>query len=224
MTDVVALVPMRHHSERVPGKNFRQLGDRPLFAHIIDTLLTCSGLDEIVIDTDSPEIRQLASRRYGSAVILLPRPDHLSDGTTSMNDVLLHDVGEIAAEIYLQTHSTNPFLRRETIEHAIDMFVDESRHDALFGVTRVQTRLYRADGEPINHDPEALIRTQDLEPIFEENSCLYLFRGETLTTKGKRTGSNPMMLEIPREEAWDIDEEIDFLVAECLWKASRTQT
>lgn len=220
---IVALVPMRHVSERVPGKNYRQLGDRPLFAHIVDTLLGCDSIDQVVIDTDSDKIWHLAEERYGDQVRVLERPEHLRSGETSMNDVLLHDVAEVPADLYVQTHSTNPLLRTDTVERALAAHREAPDHDALFSVTRLQTRLYDASGRPLNHDPTVLLRTQDLPPVYEENSNLYIFARRTLQATGSRLGTNPLMFEIPADEAWDIDEELDFRVAEFLWSVRREQ-
>jgi len=73
-------------------------------------------------------------------------------------------------------------------------------------------------GRAVNHNPAVLLRTQDLPPIFEENSCIYLFTCETLVQKRNRLGDRPMLFEIDRAEAWDIDEEIDFTIADLLLK------
>ena len=73
-----------------------------------------------------------------------------------------------------------------------------------------------ADGRPVNHKWGELLRTQDLKPIYEENSNLYIFRAETLERLNNRIGEQPLMFEIAREEAWDIDEELDFKIAEFL--------
>jgi len=214
---IVAIVPMRHESERVRGKNYRRLGDRPLFHHIISTLMTCPRIAETVIDTDSPVIRDDVMREF-PAIKVLDRPMELRDGMVPMNDVLLHDVGRIQADFYLQTHSTNPLLRTESVTAAIDRFLAaQPEADSLFSVTRLQTRLWTSDGEPLNHDPHVLMRTQDLPPVYEENSCLYLFSRDSLERHGNRIGDRPLMYELPREEAWDIDEEIDFAVAEALY-------
>lgn len=216
---IAALVPMRHSSERVPGKNYRPLGGRPLFHHIVETLRSCPEIDEIVIDTDSELIMADAATSF-PGVLVLERPEHLRAGTVPMNDVLLHDIGRVDADLYLQTHSTNPLLRSATVSAAIVRFLDEHpRYDSLFSVTRLQTRLWTDAGAPLNHDPAVLLRTQDLDPIFEENSCIYLFSGEELAERGTRIGARPLLYEIPRDEAWDIDEEIDFEVVSALYEA-----
>ena len=90
------------------------------------------------------------------------------------------------------------------------------RLETLFGVTRLQTRLWDQLGRAINHNPDILLRTQDLPPVYEENSCLYLFTRETLLARRNRLGERPRMVEIEAAEAWDIDEEIDFTVAEIM--------
>jgi len=215
---IVALVPMRHHSERVPGKNYRPFAGKPLFHHIISTLQSVPELDAIMVDTDSPVIMEGLAGTFPD-VHVHERPEYLRAGLIPMNDILIHDAGVIESEYYLQTHSTNPLLRPETISSAIkSFFEDYPRHDSLFGVTRLQTRLYDKDGQPLNHDPDILLRTQDLPPIFEENSCIYLFSRQTLLDRKNRLGEHPLMYEIPPEEALDIDEELDFLLAEMIYR------
>lgn len=213
---MVALVPMRHHSVRVPGKNYRDLMGKPLYAFILEKLLSIPEIFEIVVDTDSPVI-SAGLREHFPSVRIIDRPEHLRGDKIPMNEVLLHDVSVVPARYYLQTHSTNPLLRSETIRGAIKMFQDNyPENDSLFGVTRYQTRLWDAEGAPVNHDPKVLLRTQDLPPLFEENSCIYIFERETFREKKNRLGVSPKMFEIDPYEALDIDNEIDFTIVECL--------
>lgn len=213
---IVALVPMRHHSERVPGKNYRLFAGRPLYRHIVSNLLICPLIAEVVIDTDSEIIMEDASKEF-PRVRLIQRPEYLRAGTVPMNDVLLYDVSKVEADYYLQTHSTNPLLRTETISKSIRFFLENaSMHDSLFSVTKIQVRLWDSIARPINHNPTILLRTQDLPPVFEENSNLYIFTRSTLETRQNRIGERPLMFEIDRVEAWDIDVELDFTIAEFL--------
>lgn len=215
---IVAIVPMRHHSERVPAKNYRPLGGRPLYHHIVQTLAACPRVAETVIDTDSEQIRTDVEQTF-PMVRVVDRPPNLRGDMVSMNDVLLNDVRRIDADYYLQTHSTNPFLRTESITRAIDEFLaSRALHDSLFSVTRLQARLWRSDATPINHDPGQLIRTQDLAPVLLENSCLYLFSRDSLERHGSRIGDRPLLFELPGDEAWDIDDETDFRIAEALFQ------
>ena len=157
MAKIAAIVPMRHSSERVPGKNYRDFAGVPLYHRIVNSLLGCSLIAEVVIDTDSPTIWEDATK-YFPQVKLLERPEHLREGSTPMNDVLLNTVNQIEADYYLQTHSTNPVLKAETINNA------------------VQAEMHN------------------------------------------RIGKRPLMFEIDRLEAVDIDEELDFRMAEFLYQ------
>ncbi len=213
---LVALVPMRHHSERVPGKNYRRLAGRPLYSHILGTLHSCPGLDRIAVDTDSPVIREGITKEFPE-VLVLERPEHLRAGQIAMNEVILHDVEQLEASFYLQTHSTNPLLRPETISHAISRFFEAYPvNDSLFSVTRLQQRLWDGHSRAVNHDPAVLLRTHDLPPLFAENSCLYIFERESFLRRRNRIGEKPLMFEVEPLEAWDIDEEHDFAIAESL--------
>jgi len=215
---LAALVPMRHHSQRVPGKNYRLLAGKPLFQHIIETLLAVPEIETVIADTDSEPVLD-GVRRLFPTVKLIQRPAHLCPDDVPMNDILLHDTAQVKADFYLQTHSTNPLLKAETISRGIQTFFAKyPKHDSLFSVTRLQTRLYFQDGQAINHDPAVLLQTQNLPPVYEENSCLYLFTRENLARKHHRIGDTPLMFEIDKAEAWDIDEELDFEITDFLMK------
>lgn len=214
---ITAIVPMRHHSERVPGKNYRPFHGQPLYRHVVQALLACPLLHEVVIDTDSDVILDDAATVFPD-VRLQRRPAHLRDGAVPMNDVLLHTTRHLDAHLFLQTHSTNPLLRPETVTEAIERFCAQApAYDSLFSVTRLQTRLWDGLARAINHNPNILLRTQDLPPVYEENSCLYLFDKATLAQRRNRIGARPLLFEMDPTEAQDIDVELDFQIAEFLY-------
>lgn len=215
---IVALVPMRHHSQRVPGKNYRPLAGKPLFHHIIETLLAVPEISQIVVDTDSEQVMDGLRKNFPSVQIIV-RPESLRADDVPMNEILIHDTGQFEADFYLQTHSTNPLLKSETISKAIQLLITNyPSRDSLFSVTRLQTRLYDKAGNAINHNPKELIQTQDLPPVYEENSCVYIFKRENLIAKRHRISDKPLLFEIPADEAWDIDEELDFAICDFLLK------
>ncbi|HXF86590.1 MAG TPA: acylneuraminate cytidylyltransferase family protein [Anaerolineales bacterium] len=216
MPTIIALVPMRHHSQRVPGKNYRNLAGKPLYQHIIETLLSVPEIHQIVVDTDSEPVMSGLRKNFPQVQIIV-RPEHLRADDLPMNEILLYDTQQYPADFYLQTHSTNPLLKAATISRAIHSLLSHyPNYDSLFSVTRLQTRLYFQDGRAINHNPHELIQTQDLPPVYEENSCIYLFTRENLVRKRHRIGDKPLMFEIDPQEAWDIDEELDFAIADFL--------
>ena len=214
-TRIVALVPMRADSKRVPNKNIRHFDGKPLYWYILYTLLACPLIEEIFVNTNSPVLMDEIPRSF-DRVRIIPRPEHLCGDKVPMNDILLYDVDYVQADWYLQTHATNPLLRTETVTEAIRTMLESPGHDSLFSVTPLYSRFWDNGCRAINHDPAVLLRTQDLEPLYEENSNLYIFRRETLKGRGTRIGERPLMFPIPRYEAWDIDEEPDFVVGEFL--------
>ena len=187
-TQVTALVPMKGHSERVPNKNMRDFGGHPLYHAIMAALDKSKYVGKILINTDSEVIAEDAVKNW-SKVRINWRPEELRGDFVSMNDVINYDVdNEPGCEVFLQTHSTNPLLQAETIDAAIEHYfkVVEEGFDSVFGVTKFQSRFYWADGSAINHNPAELIRTQDLPPIFEENSNLYIFSRSSFKAAGNK--------------------------------------
>ena len=216
--EIVAFVPMRHNSVRVQGKNYRMLAGKPLYHYIMEALLAVPEITQVVVDTDSPVVIEGLEKDFPQVKALL-RPEALRADDVPMNEILIYDTSQVKADFYLQTHSTNPLLKSETISKGIRDFLAKAYlYDSMFSVTRVQKRFWDELARPINHNGSILLRTQDLPPIFEENSCMYLFTREILMKKRHRIGDRPMLFEIPAIEAQDIDDETEFNITEMLMK------
>ena len=215
---VKALLFMKAYSERVPGKNMRSLCGRPLFHWILDALNESGVINEIIINTDSEEIAE-NSQKYFDVTIHM-RPDYLLDiQSDEPNQIMDYDLRHTVGEYFIQSHSTNPLLKPQTIKEAVYVFFEKfAQHDSLFSVTPLKTRLYNDDYNALNHDPKDLVKTQNLPYIYEENSCIYIFSRNSFTENSNRIGIKPYLFPIDRHEAVDIDEEFDFLLAETLMK------
>jgi len=218
MIKLIALLPMKGTSERVPNKNMKLFDGAPLYHAIMRSLLNSKYIEKVVINTDSDIIAQDAKKTFGSKVHIIDRPELIQGGDVSMNLIIDYDLQHLDGEHFLQTHSTNPLLRSETIDRAIEAYFKKlDKYDSLFGVTKVQTRFYDKDANPINHNPQELLRTQDLEPLYEENSNFYIFSKDSFKKAGKkRIGLKPQIFEVNKLEAVDIDEPEDFILAELL--------
>jgi CMP-N-acetylneuraminic acid synthetase len=214
---ITALLPMKGHSERVPNKNMRLFAGNPLYHCIARVLEDSPLISSIVINTDSPVIAKDAEKHF-SKVRIVNRPENLQGDMVPMNDIIGYDISVCEEEHFVQTHSTNPLLKRETLEKGIASYFDKlTTYDSVFSVTKLQTRLYWESGEPVNHNPRELLRTQDLPSLFEENSNFFIFSRSSFQAAGqKRIGVNPFMLPMDKLEALDIDEEEDFVLAETL--------
>lgn len=206
---------MKVHSERVPNKNFRLIAGKPLYVWILENLFKLNFLEKIIINTDA-NFELFDQFKNNKKLILRSRLEHLRGDHVSMNLIIEDDLKHFQADDYLMTHTTNPNLSPKTLNKAYSLFKerDKNRFDTLFSVTRFQGRFYREDYSAVNHDPSELIRTQDLPPLFLENSCLYMFSREDFFKHNARIGSKPIMFETPQLESIDIDTESDWLIAE----------
>ena len=215
----VALLPMKARSQRVKGKNFRPLHGKPLFRWILDTLLAIEDVDLVVINTDARSILAENGLTDSDRVMIRDRKPEICGDTVSMNLILADDIAAVPADTYLMTHTTNPLLTPGTVTDALAAYrqaVASGAGDSLFTVNRIQTRFYRGDASPVNHDPANLIQTQDLEPWFEENSNLYIFSGDSFAQTEARIGAKPVLFEMDKVEAADIDTEADWAVTAAL--------
>ena len=216
---IVALLPMKANSDRVKGKNFRDFNGKPLFRWILETLLAVPEIDEVVINTDARAILADNGLVDGPRVRIRERRPEICGDFVSMNLVLADDVANVPADIYLMTHTTNPLLSLPSVRGTLAMFersLADGSADSVFTVNQFQTRFYRADASAINHDPDNLIRTQDLEPWFEENSNLYAFTAQSFASTKARIGRKPKMYVMGRTESVDIDDAESWQMAEAM--------
>ncbi len=218
-TKVVALLPMKGNSERIPNKNLKIFSGKPLYHHILTELLQSKFIDEVIINTDSAKIAENVNCHFSNQNIrIVKRLPSICGDYVSMNKIIEQDINNSDGDIYIQTHSTNPNLRQETIDEALDFFMGCSKYDSVFSVNRLQSRFYNSDGKAMNHNPSNLLRTQDLDPIFEENSNFYVFTRESFHNAGnRRIGLNPYLFEIGKLESMDIDNLENFIIAEAVF-------
>lgn len=215
---ITALLPMKANSVRVKGKNFRNFRHKPLFRWILDTLLSVDIIDQIVINTDAREILARNDLNHSDRIIIRDRKSEIRGDHVSMNLVLEDDVLNVPSDFYFMTHTTNPLLSHNSICDAIFTFLDAQKRgfDSLFSVDKVQTRFYKEDCSPVNHDPQNLIPTQELEPWYEENSNFYIFSKDSFISTGARIGKKPKIYVTPKLESVDIDNPDDWDFAEAV--------
>ncbi|MCQ0113116.1 cytidylyltransferase domain-containing protein [Zhouia amylolytica] len=222
---VTALLPMKGNSERVPNKNLKDFYGKPLYHRVLSTLLDSKYITEIIINTDSMLLKEDILKHFPKKVKIHDRPESIQGDMVSMNKIIEFDLNNSDGDIFLQTHSTNPLLKVQSLNDAIERMLNKGgdMFDSIFSVTKLQTRLYDEKGKPFNHNPEELLRTQDLPPLYEENSNFYIFSKDSFfENEKKRIGKNPLMFQIDKIEAIDIDEPQDFIIAESLFKILRS--
>ena len=206
----IALIPIKFNNRRLPGKNIKPLGGRPLMQYIQETLLQVKGIDEIYVYCSDEGVKEYLL----PGVCYLQRPQSLDQDSTKINEVLASFAQAKKADLYLLTHATAPFIKAESIQKGIDA-VKSGNYDSAFAVIRQQDFLWQ-NGKPLNYDLSAIPRTQDLEPIYRETCGFYLYTYRQIMGQNRRIGDKPYFVEVSEIEAVDIDEQEDFDLAEAI--------
>ncbi len=217
----ISIVPIKYISTRVPGKNYRIMNGKPLYWWVLNTLSKLKNINQIIVNTDSKIIENYIKNDFPQITIYF-RPKHLEGGHISTNLLLLDTIQSLKLtnpnNVFIQTHITNPLLSVDTINKCIIKYIENVKNDSLFTVKQLQTRLYNKKWKAINHNIRELIPTQNLDPIYEENSCLYLFNYKIINKYKHRIGKNPYLYVMDDIESSDIDYESDFILTEQLIK------
>ena len=210
----VAFVPIRLNSQRVEGKNLRELGGRPLMTYLLKTLTQVENIDEVYLYCSNPDVQQYLPE----GVKFLQRDERLDSNTTLGEEIYDAFTSEVDADIYILAHATSPFIRTATIADAVAR-VESGEYDSAFSAERVQTFAWW-DGKPLNYSLDRVPRTQDLEPVYVETSAFFVFEREVWQGKRRRIGERPYMAVTDRIESMDIDNPDDFLLAEAIVAAN----
>jgi CMP-N-acetylneuraminic acid synthetase len=214
---ITALLPMKANSERVPNKNFRLIGGKPLYYWMLESLFAIEVIDRVIINTDANQ--ELFSNFIDNNKLMIrKRKPSLCGDLVSMNKIIEDDILSDSNETFLMTHTTNPLISAKTVNNAINIFMnrDKNKYDSLYSATKFQGRFYYEESIAINHNPNELLRTQDLPSVYLENSCLYLFEKSIFLDTKTRIGKKPILFETPQLESVDIDTEDDWYLANLL--------
>lgn len=209
---IVAIVPMKLNNRRLPQKNTKRFTNgKPLCSYILSTLLEIDKIDEVYVYCSNPEIKEFIPNK----VKFLQRSESLDKDTTSMTEVLTCFTKEVPADIYVMTHTTAPFISKESIQKGLESVVS-GKCDSSFAAKKLQDFLWM-EGKPFNYTLDNIPRTQDLQPIYEETSGFYIYTHDVMTELHRRIGENPFIVEIGEIESIDIDEAEDFIIADAVY-------
>ena len=207
---ITAIMPIKLKNERCPGKNTRILGDKPLLQHELDSLKATMMCDSINVYCSSEEVVPYLPE----GVNFIKRPEYLDLPTSNFTQIFDSFIATKDSEIYVYAHATAPFITVETMKQCIEA-VKSGEYDSAFCAVKLQDYLWQ-DGEPLNFDASNLPRTQDLKPIYQETSGVYVFTKEVYEKYRRRLGKRPFIKEVSFKESVDIDNPEDFDLAEAL--------
>lgn len=213
---IVAIVPMKLNSQRLPNKNIRCFTNgKPLCYYILSTLLSIDEISEVYVYCSNPVIKEYIPQ----GVQYVKRSNFLDSDTTKMNEVLACFAKDIPADIYVMTHTTAPFITSESIRDGINAVLS-GEYDSAFAVKKLQDFLWKA-GRPFNYKLDQIPRTQDIEPLYQETSGFYIYTPYVINQLKRRIGEKPHMVEVGEIESIDIDEFEDFEIADAIYNFKR---
>jgi len=209
----VALIPIKLGSKRVPEKNIKPFFDgTPLMHFIQKTCLKAKTIDEVYVYCSDDEVQEYIL----SGVKFLKRPEYLNGDNINANDIIREFMKIVDADIYVNTHTTSPFARPETIDDCV-IHVANGEYDSAFCAEVLRTFMWE-NGKPINFEPDHFPRTQDLPLIYGETSIAYVFTKDSFNKHNRRLGSRPYIKEVDKIEAMDIDYPEDFEICNAIYK------
>lgn len=209
---IVAVVPMKLNNRRLPQKNTKEFTNgKPLCYYILNTLLSVDEIDDVYVYCSNPIIQNYIPQ----GVKYIQRSDLLDQDSTKINEVLHCFAHDVFADIYVMTHTTAPFISKESISKGIAAVVSQ-KYDSSFAAKKLQDFLWK-DGLPFNYKLDNIPRTQDLPVLYQETSGFYIYKNEVITKYNRRIGENPYIVEVGEIESVDIDEEEDFIIADALF-------
>lgn len=215
MGKVIAFVHAKGTSERVPSKNLKHLGDKPLFYYAIQNALNANEVDEVVIDSDSDEILELGES-FGA--VKLKRPDELATNLATGDDLAYWQASNRPdSEIVLQVIPTAPFLKPESIDSAIKL-LRENNVDSVAGVAKESFYLWE-NGKPAYYRNGKIPNSKDLPPLIYETTGLYINKTDAVLKNHKRLNPESCLpFFLSKIEAVDINTPEDFDFANLLMK------
>jgi len=213
--NIVAFVPIKLNNERLVNKNILPLGGKPLCCHLLDTLCKIPLLDEIYVFCSQPQILEYLP----NGVKFLKREPELDAFSAHHYDIVRSFVSKIEADIYVNAHVTNPFIKPETIVDGVESVLYRE-HDSVCAVTEIREHMWR-EGKPFNfafNDPP---RTQDLTPFYAEVG-LFMYKKEVFLNTETRYGKNPYLMILDRIESFDINYQDDYELAQAIYSVRKT--
>lgn len=220
----VALIPARAGSKRLPGKNTKILAGKPLIGWTIEAAKKSENIDIIVVSSDDDDVLSIA-RGYGC--VALERPGFLATDTATTVEVVEHALAELKAQSVdvgrlALLQPTSPLRAPEDIDKAISL-MDEKKASSIISVCETEHSPLWCNKLPSNGSMDDFIsddlkttRSQDLPRYYRINGAIYLADTSEFSCEKGFYMANSYAFVMPKERSIDIDEALDFALAECI--------
>ena len=208
-------IPIKSYSARVSKKNTKPLNNIPLFHYALNTVLSAGVFSDVYVDTDSDLVKDYIKDK---SVKLIERDPSLAEDNANGNDLLNYWSESFPNyNFYFQIFVTSPFLKEDTVKQCLSILTENNDYDSIFTAYKEHTWFWY-NNKPTNYNPKILPRSQDATPMIKETTSLYGITKNALTKHGARIGENPCMYFVDQIESIDIDNDLDFFIAEQIFK------
>ncbi|HYN44747.1 MAG TPA: acylneuraminate cytidylyltransferase family protein [Candidatus Limnocylindrales bacterium] len=220
---ILVIIPARGGSKGLPRKNIRQLNGKPLICYAIDGAMKSKFIDRIIVTTDDSEIAEI-SKKAGAEVIM--RPPSLAQDESPVIDAIFHvldNINEVKPDFIVLLQPTSPLREASDIDSAIQLFLD-GRYDSLISVCPAEHSPYWYFNikndllVPLFDERFLELRRQELPPAYRPNGAIYIITPEILKKYKSFYCNKTLAFVMTVRSSIDIDEEIDFQIAEQLMK------
>lgn len=204
---IIAIIPIKSNSKRVPKKNFKMINGKPLYRYLLDNLSKCN-FDEIYVDSNSKQIEKYCLKKNYSFIKRLPK---LAKDNANGNHLLNYHAKLINADYYFQLFVTAPLLKIKSINKCIKILKTNKNIDSILTVKKINSWFWFKK-KPINYKPQKLPRSQDALPVIQETTGLYGIKRNALIKNKCRIGKKPYFFEVSNSESLDLDNNEDFKI------------
>ena len=211
---VIAMVPVRSGSTRVPNKNTRPFGDTSLLQLKLSLLKKLDGITDIIVSTDC-EISADIARKHD---VKVQWRNKYYAGSKVTNDQHWHHIAQTTpGDIVFFAQVCNPLLRVSSMQNALNSFLSSDAHDSVNSVSSEKKFLWQ-NGKPMNYDVSVTPKSQDLPDIVSLNFGITIIKKQIMMERKNVVGYKPTFFELDKIESLDIDELIDFKIAEVMYR------
>ena len=211
---IIAMVPVRAGSTRVPNKNIRPFGDTNLLELKLKLLKKINEIFSIVVSTDCKHSADIA---WKQGVEVHWRNKYYAGSKITNDKHWEHIAQSTPGKIVFLAQVTSPLLRIRTMQGALKKFLASNEHDSINSVTPEKKFLWE-NGKPMNYDINLTPKSQDLPNVVSLNFAITVIKKEVMIKRRNVVGYKPTFFELDKTESLDIDDLIDFKLAELMYK------
>lgn len=216
---VSLIIPAKGTSKRLKNKNLYKMNGKTLVRMTCEKVLQCNNVHNVYLDTESDSIILDVQDLFSQGLHLIRRPKELANNEIGANEMMIYGLHSIEeTDIIVQTFATSPMITSMTIDRCIEVFINSPEHDSFFSVIKLQEYFWDQNTKPINFNIKNLPNSFELEKIYMETHGIYGIYVNSLIKLKTRVGAKPLLIEIPKIEALDVNDIEDLELVKAIYE------